>query len=296
MAQGKAILYDSSKCSSCKGCQVACKTWNNLASPIEKNAQPWTGSYQCPPDLDTHTRLVITFDEKPREKYGVDWAFGRRSCMHCTNAACVMVCPSGCLFHDEETGMVSIDNEKCIGCQYCHSACPFDVPRHQGVSFMGTEAIINKCTGCIDRIKNGRSPACVSTCQSNALQFGEWSDMLAKAKERAEVLKAKGFDAAQVYGEEQMGGTHVIYVLKYPLEQYKLPENPQVSPLIGAMNWFKPILGVGSVALLGGLGISFLRGVGYKRDEMHYDELKHDIVDLDTGEVIRHIDKEAGER
>lgn len=298
MAEGKAILYDASRCSACKGCQVACKCWNLLPSPMEKNTQEWNGSMQCPPDLNHRTRLIITFDEADNgQKYGINWAFGRRACMHCTDAACVMACPSGCLYHDEETGMVSFDRDKCIGCKYCAQACPFDVPRHIGGSglFSG-DAKINKCTGCIDRIKNGRAPACVTTCQPGALQFGDWDEMLAIAKERVEVLKAKGFESAQVYGEEQVGGTHVLHVLKYPLEQYTLPENPQVSPLIGAMNWMKPILGVGAIALVGGLGLSFLTGVGYKRDEMRYDEANHDIINVETGEVIRHIDKEAGER
>lgn len=292
----KAIMYDASRCSACKGCQVACKCWNLLPSPMETNSQKWSGSLQNPPDLDDKTRLIITFDEKPREKYGVDWAFGRRACLHCTEAACVMVCPSECLHKDDETGFTIYDPEKCIGCQYCHSACPFDVPRHTGIGLAGGDIKINKCTACIDRVREGRTPACVNTCQPGALMFGDRDEMIAVAKERVELLKAKGFDQARIYGEDELGGLHVIHVLKYPIEQYTLPEAPTISPLIGAMQWMKPILGVGSIALLGGLGLSFLTGVGYRRDEMRYDEKAHDVIDVDTGEVIKHIDKEAGER
>ena len=291
-----AIMFDSSRCSACKGCQVACKCWNLLPSPLELNSQKWSGSLQNPPDLEENTRLIITFDEKPREKYGVDWAFGRRSCNHCTDAGCVQVCPSGCLYKDEETGFTVFDSDKCIGCQFCRSACPFDVPRHSGIGLAGNGIKINKCTACIDRVKNGRQPACVTTCQPGALMFGDRDEMIAEAERRAQLMRDKGFEHARVYGVEEMGGLHTIHVLKYPIEQYELPENPTMSPLVGAMGWMKPILGVGSIALLGGLGLSFLTGIGYHRDEMRYDEVSHDIIDVDTGEVVRHINKEAGER
>ncbi|MGI6535868.1 MAG: 4Fe-4S dicluster domain-containing protein [Eggerthellaceae bacterium] len=292
----KAILFDSSKCTGCKGCQIACKCWNNLPSPTELNAGEFTGSLQNPPDLQDNTRLIITFDEAQGDtKYAVKWAFGRRSCMHCTNAACVNVCPSGALYHDE-SGMVTYDAAKCIGCQYCRHACPYDVPRHTGVGLSGNGIKINKCTGCVDRIKQGMKPACVHTCQPGALQFGDRDEMIALAKKRVEALHKKGYDDAQVYGESQSGGTHVIYVLKYALDQYQLPQNPQENGVDDASNVMKPLTGLAAVVTVAGLGVSFLTGVGYHRDKMRYDEKAHDVIDVDTGEVIKHIDKEAGER
>ena len=189
----QAIYFDSSKCTACKGCQAACKCWNNLPTPYELNsAGTFTGTLQNPPDLQPNTRLIITFNEADNgKKYGVNWAFGRRACMHCTNPACVSVCPSGALYVDEETGLVTYDSSKCIGCQYCRSACPFDVPRHTNVGLTGDNIKINKCTGCVDRVKQGRKPACVSTCQPGALQFGDRDEMLKMAKERVEYLKGK---------------------------------------------------------------------------------------------------------
>jgi formate dehydrogenase iron-sulfur subunit len=293
----QAIYFDSSKCTACKGCQAACKCWNLLPTSYELNsAGTFTGTLQNPPDLQPNTRLIITFNEADNgKKYGVNWAFGRRACMHCSNPSCVSVCPSGSLYIDDETGLVTYDPSKCIGCQYCKSACPFDVPRHTNVGLAGDNIKINKCTGCVDRVKQGRKPACVSTCQPGALQFGDRSDMLKMAHERVEYLKKKGFTEASVYGEDQMGGTHVIYVLKYPLSQYELPANPQQSGVVDALGIMKPLTAAAAVATVAGLGISFATGVGYNRPTMRYDEAKHDVVNAETGEVIKHIDREAGE-
>lgn len=285
-----AILFDSSRCSACKGCQVACKCWNNLPSPLGKNANEFTGSYQSPMDLNGDTRLIVTFDEKPGGQTGVQWAFGRRSCMHCENPACVQVCPSGALHVDEKTGLVAVNEEACVGCQYCSSACPFDVPRYHGAN-----SKINKCTGCVDRIEQGKSPACVQTCSPEALKYGEREEMLAIAHERVDYLHAKGFTEAAVYGEDELEGLHVITVAKYGIEAYGLPENPQVSDMVNILGLMKPLTGVGVAALAAGLGLSFLTGIGYKRDTLRYDEKARDVIDVDTGEVVKHIDEEGEE-
>ena len=97
--QEVAMLFDSSKCTACKGCQIACKQWNVLFSPLGLNENKFTGSYQAPMDLNGSNRLIMTFKEKRTESKvrPVEWAFGRRSCFHCTEAGCAMVCPTGAL-------------------------------------------------------------------------------------------------------------------------------------------------------------------------------------------------------
>lgn len=287
----KAILFDSSRCSACKGCQVACKAWNDLPSPLELNSQKCTGSYQAPADLNGDTRLIITFDEKKGGSKGVEWAFGRRSCMHCEEPACVDVCPSGALYKDEETGFVVFDEEKCTGCQYCRSACPFDVPRHHGI-----DTKINKCTGCIDRIKEGRSPACVQTCQPGALKFGDRDELLKEAKERVKVLQSRGLDKAVLYGEEEMGGLHVIVIAKYGIAAMGLPENPKNNNLLNMVHLLRPATGLVAAAVAAGLGLSFLTGIGYRRDKLRYDEEAHELIDDDTKEVIKRYDDTKEEK
>lgn len=283
-----AILFDSSKCTACKGCQVACKCWNNLPSPtgLNESAKQFTGTYQNPPDINGDTRLVMTFDEKKVDtQKGVAWAFGRRSCQHCTNAGCVSVCPSGALYTDAATGLVAVDESKCIGCQRCAVACPYSVPKHGG-----PEGKINKCTGCIDRIENGMEPACVATCQPNALQFGERDKMLSIAKERVEWLHEKGYTDACVYGEEEMDGLHVIQVLKYGVERHGQVANPEIPATAFLTNIMKPIAGVGMGATVIGLAAMFGLAHGYKRDTLVYNEQTQDTISMETGEVVKHGD------
>lgn len=281
----KAILFDTSRCTACRGCQVACKCWNGLPSTLEKNGNPPTGSYQSPLDLNGDTRLLISFHEEAGGDKGVMWAFGRRACQHCADAPCATICPGGALAKDGETGFVGVDESKCIGCRYCSAACPFDVPHYHGAN-----SKINKCTGCLDRIEQGMKPACVSTCQPEALKFGDREEMLAVARERVEYLKNKGFSNACVYGEDQIGGLHVVHVLKYGIEPHGQVPDPQVSPVVGLTQIMKPVTGVAACLTVAGLAAMFALGIGYKRDKLAYNAETEDTLSVDTGEVVKHGD------
>lgn len=265
-----AILFDSSHCTGCKGCQVACKQWNMLPSKMGLNDNEFTGSLQGPGDLGGDTRLVMTFDEKPSDNklQPIHWAIGRRSCFHCTDAGCVAICSSGAL-KKNDNGVVSFDTEKCNGCTYCQSACPFDVPR-----FRDTDGKIDKCTLCLDRLEEGQIPACVKTCQPEALKFGPREEMLEIGRKRVEFLKAKGFDKAELYGEKEMGGLHVLHVLKFGHEAYGLPTDPKPNSMIGVMQAMKPVTAVGTAAVVAGLTVSFLAAMGYRRQEVSIEEAK----------------------
>ncbi len=281
----KAILFDTSRCTGCHGCQIACKCWNDQYSPTGLNENVFTGSHQNPPDLNGHTRLIMTYDEYEGGSKGVMWAFGRRSCQHCTDAPCASVCPSGCLERNEETGFVEVHQDKCIGCQYCAAACPFDVPRYEGV-----QGAVNKCTGCPERLEHGMAPACVTTCQPEALRFGDRDEMLAIAEGQLARLKANGYEDACIYGADEIGGLHVISVLKYGAEKHGYVENPQVSPVTTLTNIMKPLTGVFSgVALVGFAGMAAL-AAGYRHKKLAYNPETGDTIDVDTGRVVKHGD------
>jgi formate dehydrogenase beta subunit len=208
-------LIDTTLCTACRGCQVACKQWNDM--PGLKTKQ-W-GSYQNPPDLQWNTWTLIRFQEYVNEKGAFKWLFRKDGCMHCTDAACVKVCPSGALRHTE-FGTVELNSSRCIGCKECISACPFDIPRYN----RETDKIY-KCGLCYDRLRNDESPACVKTCATGALTIGGKDAMIRKAYARAKYL---GGDA-NVYGDKFVGGTHVVYVLDEKPGIYdELPRHPSV--------------------------------------------------------------------
>jgi formate dehydrogenase beta subunit len=212
----KVMLIDVSKCTACRGCQVACKQWNRL--PAEKTQQ--RGTHQNPPDLTPATWNLVRFTEVPTKDGKFRWLFRKDNCMHCTDPACQRACPvPGCVYKTEE-GAVVIDNKKCIGCKYCVNVCPFEIPRYDDATNK-----VYKCTLCYDRISQGQVPACVKTCAPGAVTFGPKDQMIARAYARAKVL---GGDT-MVYGDKYVKGTHVIYVLPEKVRMYeKLAINPSV--------------------------------------------------------------------
>jgi len=224
----KVELIDVSKCIGCRGCQIACKQWNELPAGITMN----TGTYQNPPDLQANTWTLVRFREVSETNAGVQWLFWKDGCMHCTDATCVKLCPAGARFR-LDYGAVGTDNEKCIGCQSCVVACPFGKPKYSEESNKAY-----KCKLCTDRVQNDLSPACVKACPTGALKFGEKGEMLKLAYRRAQELGGE----ASVYGDKFFGGTHIIYVLDQKVGFYNsLPAKPKVaSSVIFWMEFLKP--------------------------------------------------------
>jgi formate dehydrogenase beta subunit len=246
----KAILFDATKCMGCRGCQVACKAWNDLKAEETE----FTGSYENPPDLSPRTYIKMRFNEVDESDGKLAWLFTRRSCMHCKDAGCVQVCPTKAVHHDEEFGFVHIDRDKCTGCGYCVEACPFDVPRLEGNAVTG-KALMYKCTFCQDRVHNNRQPACVRACPPGALVFGDRDDMVALGEARVQELGG----SAHLYGKEELDGLHVLYVLSHPLEEHKLPANPQVSPAVTLWQDILQPVGYGVVGVVaGGLLLNYI--------------------------------------
>jgi formate dehydrogenase iron-sulfur subunit len=220
----KGYLYDGTRCIACRGCQVACKQWNQL--PAEKTtffAQD--GGYQNPPGLTANTWNLIEFKEKGGRD-DMEWLFRRRSCNHCTDAACIEACPVEpvkAMTRHPEYGTVYVNQELCIGCGSCVEACPFGIPQLDedlAKSF--------KCRACLDRVESGKVTACATTCPTGAVAFGSRDRLAKKAKERLEELRNNG-EKAFIYGLKELDGLGVIYILPGELGNYNLPGSPQVT-------------------------------------------------------------------
>ena len=241
----KAILYDATKCMACRGCQAVCKQWNELTAVETTN---W-GSYENPKDLSSQTWLKMEFREVG-DNGTLRWLFNRRACMHCGDASCVKVCPTGALFY-HPSGFVSLDKLKCTGCGYCVEFCPFDVPRLDTNRASGLGKA-DKCTLCttkdLNRIDNDEEPACVKTCPTGALTYGNRDTLLTAGEASVQELGGN----ARLYGKDEVGGTHVLYVLDDSARTYGLPEDPKVPAAATVHDVLKPVgYAVAGVVALG---------------------------------------------
>ncbi len=219
-----AKLIDVSRCIGCKACQVACMEWNDIRDDVGRNL----GVYDNPIDLTDRTWTVMRFREEELPDKGLQWLIVKDGCLHCEDPGCLRACPAPGAIVQYSNGIVDFQQDQCIGCGYCQSGCPFNVPRY---SLKDDKAY--KCTLCSDRVAVGLEPACIKSCPTQALTFGSKEDMKELAAERLVELKERGFDQASFYDPAGVGGTHVVYVLPHgDPARYGLPREPKVSPVV----------------------------------------------------------------
>ena len=161
-----ALIVDSSRCVGCYACLVACQNQNELADD---------SSY-------------IRFEEQETGQYPkVKHVITPLQCMHCSEAPCLPICPTGASAKDKETGLTLVNREKCIGCRRCVIACPYNSRQ-----YLKDSGVVQGCNLCISLLKEGREPACVSTCLTKARLFGDLEDPkgdFAKLLPRAKPLR-----------------------------------------------------------------------------------------------------------
>jgi formate dehydrogenase iron-sulfur subunit len=250
----KALLISPELCIGCRGCQTACKSWNQL--PAEKTLN--RGSSENPPDLSPAVYNKIRYLEVPSEANPVRWLFVSQRCMHCEDAGCMKICPApGALFRTKE-GAVSFNKEKCIGCKLCASACPF------GLARFDANDKISKCHLCSDRISAGLSPSCAKTCPTGAIRFGDRDSMIG-------LSRAEGY--AKLYGEADLGGLGALYAFKDAPKLYGMKEGPAIAESV--VFWHQVLKPLAYWGLGGAVAASVLHYIAFgpKRDE---EEVKKD--------------------
>jgi formate dehydrogenase iron-sulfur subunit len=211
MAEGKSILVDTSRCTACRGCQVACKQWKGL--PGTKTKQ--VGTYQNPQDLSADTWRVVRFADGKGPSGKPYWHFFPDQCRHCLDPPCLVAIEGyakGGGFLDEKTGAV-IYTEKSKKAPFDEvlGACPFNVPRQNGKT-----KVFAKCDLCTERLAEGMLPACVKACPTGALVCGDRKEILDMVGKRVQELK-KTYSAAAAIDANDV---RVIYIVTDDPKKY----------------------------------------------------------------------------
>lgn len=155
MAKQLAFYFDSSACTNCRACQIACQDKNDLPANIRwRRVLQYGGGNWVLQDNVMTPNDIFTYSTST-------------SCMHCAEPICAEVCPAAAITKDDN-GIVNIDPNLCIGCRYCQWACPYGAPQ-----FRTDLGIMTKCNFCQDNLAVGVNPACVDACVMRALDFGE---------------------------------------------------------------------------------------------------------------------------
>lgn len=208
MSKGFSILVDTSKCTACRGCQIACKQWNQLPATETKQ---W-GSYQNPQDLNVDTWKVVRFADGLDASGKVYWNFFSDQCRHCMSPGCMAESEKGEIIQNEQTGAVIFTPKtKELNYKATLEGCPYNIPRQDPKT-----KVMFKCTMCFDRITNNQIPACVKSCPTGAMVFGERDKILDLTKKRVDELK-KSFSEAKALNADEV---RVIFVVKGDPKKY----------------------------------------------------------------------------
>jgi Fe-S-cluster-containing dehydrogenase component len=232
------LVIDLDTCVGCHACVVSCKEWNtggygNALSDQEPYGADPSGAW---------LNRVHTFEVVPEGGEIVGQAGEARivhfpkSCLHCDDAPCVTVCPTGASYKRSEDGIVLVDEDMCIGCGLCAWSCPY------GAREMDIAAgVMKKCTLCVDRIYNesfeevDRVPSCVRTCPVSARHFGDLGD---PASDISKLVAERG-------GFDLMPGQGTSPVNKYlpPRPRHDLAAAERLAPVVESTEGVNGLLG-----------------------------------------------------
>ncbi|MBA8792568.1 formate dehydrogenase iron-sulfur subunit [Friedmanniella endophytica] len=281
----KGFFTDTSICIGCKACEVACKEWNGV--PQDGLFELLGSSYDNTGALGASTWRHVAFVEQrkplggqrtgvtdlgmpafdkpgavadPDERTDFRWLMSSDVCKHCTNAACLDVCPTGALFRTE-FGTVVVQPDVCNGCGYCVPACPYGViERREGdAAHVPNVGVAQKCTLCYDRLREDQTPACAKACPTESIQFGDLDELRQRADRRVAALHEQGVMDARLYGndpDDGVGGAGAFFLLLDEPETYGLPPDPVVTTADLPSMWRRA--GLAAAGLLAAAAVAFV--------------------------------------
>jgi formate dehydrogenase iron-sulfur subunit len=263
------FFTDTSVCIGCKACEVACKEWNHVPEDgLVLSGMSYDNTQGLGADTWRHVAFIeqrkVLGNQEPGVARGLDgisknglgelrWLMASDVCKHCTDAACLDVCPTGALFRTE-FGTVVVQEDICNGCGYCIPACPYGV-----IDQRKGDGRAWKCTLCYDRLGVGMEPACAKSCPTDSIQFGELEELRQRAKRRVEQLHDAGVGEARLYGHDPndgVSGDGAFFLLLDEPEVYGLPPDPVVTTRDLPAMWRR--VGVAALSLAAGVATAFI--------------------------------------
>ena len=228
----KAFFIDTTTCTGCRGCQIACKQWKEL--PAEKTVN--RGSFQNPADLSINTYKLVRMSEVEIDKK-LQWLFFPDQCRHCIEPPCLEAAgePTA-IYKDKATGAVIYTKvTKDLDADAIIDSCPYNIPRK------GPDGSLAKCDMCIDRVSNGKLPACVQTCPTGTMNFGDYKEMRMWAQARLGEVRRR-FPKATLVNSDTL---RVIYLTAFePTSywQYAIAEHREldITRAVAMRQLFKP--------------------------------------------------------
>ena len=211
---GKFFLIDTTLCTACRGCQIACKQWNELPADPTKQY----GSYQNPLDLNGNTYRLVRFSEYPSEKNSMVWYFFTDACRHCLAPSCkkkadqilkdaIVINDYGAVLFTEKT------KELKKAFKVVKQACAWSIP-----TWSDDRDQLVKCHMCHDRVDAGLLPACVKACPTGALNFGEEADIKKLAEKRLGRAKKRFGAKAHI---EDVNDVRSLFIIVDDFVKYK---------------------------------------------------------------------------
>ncbi len=188
-------------------------------------------------------------------------------CLHCADPGCLRACPADGAIVQYTNGIVDFQQDNCIGCQYCVTGCPFNIPK-----FNPETKKVHKCTLCSDRVGAGLEPACIKACPTGCLHFGSKDDMLelgadsasAQLHEHTSHMNAGVYDPA---GRRRHACD--VRAARHRPSRNSTAACRTIRACRGAQLWKGPLKWLGNLAMVGGIIGTVLHYMRFGPKQVH---------------------------